>query len=418
MSLENIELLSLKKNIIHSNTEDFTFSKSIHFSYHGIDLVLKTNSDNLIHCIKDFFPLSWLSHDNAKPQYEIIHIDPSHFHIDQADFENEESQDCHIDFENNCELAVQRDFVALKSDHHVKAIFNSNVDDGFFNFFRWLICRDLILNEKAILHSSCIMGHNNKAYVFLGPSGAGKTTTCVNAEGRKVLGDDMNILILKKDKIYMQAGSIGGRFESQIPFDQLVEVQGFYWLSQSQDLTVEALSASRSLQCLIASLANVFWNDKNSVFNQKALEFCQKVVSKTSFYKLSLQNSPMFWSLIEPKTISMNLNGNSMYPSLMDAQQVHVKTDYKLAKGGVYSYRDSSNKIVAHRLIDESTLIFKGDNSLCFEQISKDQIIGRVQTEKSTRIENVIATLSSYNSKNSSRIVRVLSRLLIRIFSY
>lgn len=418
MSLENLELFALKKKLILSNDQKLTQAITIAFSYHGIDLILKTNSQFLINCIYDFFPSTWLSHENKNPQYTIHHFDPIEFSIEQEYFENETSQDCQVDYIEGKEIAVQRDFVAIKNNKEVKAIFNSYIDDGFFNFFRWLICRDLIFKDKAILHSSCIIGKNQKAYVFLGPSGAGKTTTCINAENRKILGDDMNMIVFKDDKIFMQAGSIGGRFESQIPFDQLVEVQGFYWLNQSKELRVEQLTSSKSLQSLIASLANVFWSDQNVSFNQKSLEFCNKIVKRSTFYKLSLQKNPLFWDLIEPKTISISLNGNSMYPTLISGQEIIVTTEYKLENGEIYLYKDSTNQSVIHRLIDVDTLNFKGDNSLCFEQVKKDRIIGQLLNSQNLLQKKSILKLSKLNSIESSRLTRILSRFLIRLLSY
>ena len=228
----------------------------------------------------------------------------------------------------------------------------------------------------------------------------------------------MNILVFKNEKIYMQAGSIGGRFESQIPFDQLVEVHGFYWLNQSKDLKLEKLSPSRSLQSLIASLANVFWNEKNVSFNQKALEFCNKIITQSPFYKLSLQNNSLFWGLIEPKTISMSLNGNSMYPTLISGQEIILTTEYKLLNGEIYLYKDSSNQSVVHRLIDVETLTFKGDNSLCFEQVKEERIIGQLLNSQNSLQKISISKLSKYNSMDSSKLNRIFSRFLIRLLSF
>lgn len=416
-TIENLDLLNLKKKLIACDLS-LKDLHTIDLSYHDIPLRFHTRDQNLIECINNYFPISWNGCLKDQYRYEVFHSSPKDHGVDSKDFEDEKSQDCYLSTLENQELAVQRDFVATRSGNKVKAIFDATVDDGFFNFFRWLICRDFLKHNKAVLHSSCIIGKNNKAYVFLGPSGAGKTTTCLNAEDRKILGDDMNVIVLRDDKVYMQPGSIGGRFESQIPFDQLVEVHGFYWLNQSQTLALEPLSSSRSVQALVASLANMFWRDDDLEIGKEAATFCCKIQKLTPSYKLSLQNNSLFWQLIEPKLIEITVSGQSMMPTLQHGQLICVQTDYRLKKGRIYLYKDLSKKLIVHRLISTQPIILKGDFSLSIDFIGKENIVGEVLLEEHPFKQMLIVFFTKFNTSQKNRIVRVLSRFFINLISF
>ncbi len=417
--LHNLELLDTKRRLLESGFTDSSFELDIKFYYHDIVIEIHTDSHELVNCIHEYFPKKWLEPRDENSKFVIQHYSPQKFSISSLDFENEESQDCLTERINDFEYAFQRDFAAKREISNndsiqVKAIFDSRVDDGFFNFFRWLICRELIRENKAILHSSTILGKDGKAYVFLGPSGAGKTTTCINAEDRLILGDDMNALVIKNGKAFMQAGSIGGRFEPQVAIDDLFEIKGFYWLKQSNKLNLTEVSKAKANQLLLVSLANIFWDNSDPNFNEVAAKLCEKVTLEHSFYELELQNNTLFWNLVESSDFEMRVSGQSMYPTLKNQQSVTVKKSFKLEQGAIYLYLDHENKITIHRLIDDQKMIFKGDNSLVFESIEKDQIIGMVVTPN-TSFPSFSASLSKLNSINSPRLLRIISRLLLRL---
>ncbi len=67
--------------------------------------------------------------------------------------------------------------------------------EGFENYFRVLAAYRLAQLGGALLHSAAVIV-GGRAYVFFGPSGAGKTTLAANARraGFRVLSDDMNAI--------------------------------------------------------------------------------------------------------------------------------------------------------------------------------------------------------------------------------
>ncbi|MBH48529.1 MAG: hypothetical protein CME71_10215 [Halobacteriovorax sp.] len=296
---QNAELIALKKEAIQAVLPLET-SSSISFKYHDIPIEFSSPDQELLNSIRRTLPESWFSiNAQVSPVYKVSHYPLEAIGLKEEVFEDEADSECYIEHLGGRELAFHRDFVALKEEDHVKAIFTSRVDDGFYNFVRWLISRDLLIAQKVVLHSSVILGHDQKAYVFLGPSGAGKTTTCHNAEDRLVLGDDMNILLLQDDKILAQAGAIGGKFSPQVPIDQKYEVAGLYWLTQSQKLELTPLTSAKAAQVLLVSLANMFWPSARQQDKQLALDFVTQIVSNSKFFELKLKNDSSFWKLIE-----------------------------------------------------------------------------------------------------------------------
>tara|TARA_R110000868_G_scaffold132380_2_gene343135 strand:+ start:68488 stop:69399 length:912 start_codon:yes stop_codon:yes gene_type:complete len=298
---QNTELIALKKEAILSTLE-LKSSSSIFFKYHDIPIEFSSPDKALLHSIQQTLPASWfLKASEVQNVYKVSHYPLETLGLQEEVFEDEADSECYIEHLDKRELAYHRDFVALKDNGHVKAIFTSRVDDGFYNFIRWLLSRDLLVAQKVVLHSSVILGRDQKAYVFLGPSGAGKTTTCHNAQERLVLGDDMNILKLDNNKVLAQAGAIGGKFSPQVPIEQSYEVAGLYWLSQSQKLELTPLNASKAAQVLLVSLANMFWPSAREQDKRLAMDFVTQVIARTNCYELKLQNNDAFWKLIEPK---------------------------------------------------------------------------------------------------------------------
>tara|TARA_R110000868_G_scaffold132381_8_gene343324 strand:+ start:119 stop:1048 length:930 start_codon:yes stop_codon:yes gene_type:complete len=300
---QNTELVTLKKEAIKNvpSVHDLSY---IHFRYHDIPIEFASPDQDFLGAIQKMLPKSWLSPAPFNtPTYKVTHYPLEALGLEEAVFEDEADSECYIEHLEACELAYHRDFVALKEiqagTKNVRAIFTSRVDDGFYNFIRWLISRELIAAKKVVLHSSVILGNDNKAYVFLGPSGAGKTTTCHNAEKRLVLGDDMNILIYSDNKVWAQAGAIGGKFDPQVPIDQMYEVAGLYWLQQSHEIKLTKLNSAKAAQVLLVSLANMFWPSSREQDKAQAISFVSNIIEATKTYSLQLKNDSSFWNVIE-----------------------------------------------------------------------------------------------------------------------
>lgn len=294
----NSKLFELKNNLLFSTRPD-SIDLNFEFSccYHGINLHIKTNSQKLVETLKNDLPESWQTRP-TNDSYMIHLVDPRQLNIELEEWVDEASQDCF--YLENGDIAIQRDFASRQlSELSVLLISEADLTDGLYNFLRWFLPRKLLAKQSYIMHSSCIIGNNNKAYIFLGHSGAGKTTISGFSKGRKILGDDMNLMRLEDGKLFAQAGAIGGFFKSEVDYDQSFEVNGFYWLEQSDTNKLVELSKATSLSKLMASYANLFWESLDEKVTKNLFELSVSMIHNYPMNQLCFKKDDSFWELLD-----------------------------------------------------------------------------------------------------------------------
>jgi hypothetical protein len=289
----NVELLTLKEDTLNSILETHSKRKySIDIIYHGIPLHIKTNSENLITELKETLPKNWFK--SSINSYQIDIYSPLEFKIEPEIWCNEESQDCVI--KEDGALAIHRDFIAREMNKDVTLICEDRLSDGLYNFLRWFLPKKLYEIDSFVLHSCCIVGKDGKARFFLGHSGAGKSTIASMAQGRKILGDDMNLLQFKENLAY--PGAIGGLFIDGVNYNDSFEIEGFYWLNQDSKNEVSAMSKAKAHSKLLASVTNLFWDSLSDEKIQKIMEITYNISSEIPSYELNFTKSSDFWELI------------------------------------------------------------------------------------------------------------------------
>jgi len=288
--LKNLEFF--KKNFIQE-----IFQNHLDCCYHGIDLKIFSHTDKLNHSLLSFLPNSWQI--ESKSPYEIYVLHPDYFDCSLDTWCEETSQDCYS-LENNTK-AIQRDFAAwFLPPHKVLLICEDIVSDGFHNFLRWFISERLIAQDKYVIHASCVLGKNNLAHIFLGHSGAGKTTITKLSTPRLVLGDDMNLINFENDQLMVEAGAIGGLFNSMIGYDTKKKVKTIYWLKQSSENKIISLPKTIAHQKLLASFANLNWPTLPEKTASKLIAFSLQAVSSLPCFELQFKKDLSVWDMIDP----------------------------------------------------------------------------------------------------------------------
>ena len=261
--------------------------------YHGVALTFHTDNKQFYDELNTYLPRSWKTNTRG------INIYISSFtelDFDINTWSNEESQDCFI--ENN--YIIQRDFAAIKfAENKISLIIEEIICDGLFNFLRWYLPLELMKVDKLILHSSCILDKESLAHFFLGHSGAGKTTITELSHPRVILGDDMNLLSHHNDKIYAQAGAIGGLFKPQVNYDDQFTIKSFNWIIQSDENKRVELSISQARTKLMASVSNIFWDSITDEQTDYIFNSVLKALESIPMYELHFKKDSSFWSLIE-----------------------------------------------------------------------------------------------------------------------
>ena len=293
-TLENKTLFQEKLKLI--NQEQFNdLNLSFEFSFHGIPLTLFSKNATFLNQLREYFPVSW-----QKKTENSIKIYQQDIQIENKSWDNEASQDCFIS--DNGEVAIQRDFVARKNNDEYQVLLTPTLDDdGFFNFMRWLLPLYLIESNQFLFHCSSVVNKNGKANLYLGHSGAGKTTICELSKPRKIINDDMNIIEFKDNKVFIKTGGIGGAFNTKSEhLEESFELQDIYWLKQSNSNERNKLPVSKAYSKLMASFANLNWSSLSESTIEKLSQASSRLSSSQQSYELSFKKDSSCWDIIDP----------------------------------------------------------------------------------------------------------------------
>lgn len=155
-----------------------------------------------------------------------------------------------------------------------------------------------IATGKALLFHGSSVVRDGVAYVFLGPSGAGKTTSALLSveAGGAILGEEYACV----------GGMVDGRpLAYTLPFRQRIgllsepqahPLAALYWLQQAA--VDEVLHVSRSRQLTFAAQAATI-GIRHPLLMEPAVDLCAALVHAVPVDVLRFRKSPRFWRVID-----------------------------------------------------------------------------------------------------------------------
>ena len=231
-------------------------------------------------------PLSiyWYPHDLAGVTSEEI-------------WESDADPDCRISGSIDQEIAIQRDFIAaMENSNVVRFISPLRIGDGFHNFLRWLLPRKMLERNCALIHSSAIRTASGKAHLFLGPSGAGKTTLSSFAPIADVLGDDMNVLAMENGVFSVVGGVFGQKLQNQKLIGRAFPIGSVCWLKQGPSVAVRRLTRSEAYLDILSCFANLFWERLDGQAILKVQSLVTKLVEHVPTFEIEFNLQGEVWN--------------------------------------------------------------------------------------------------------------------------
>jgi hypothetical protein len=295
--LKNKQATLLKAHLITPSFAQLN-TLTVDLCIHGIPLRFHLSSEELIGELYDHYPLAWFQQSSLNEPIDIFWIDNSKLGWSNEDWCDESSPECHVVNNGNQQIAVQRDFAAVLESKKCFLICPYHLDDGFFNFLRWLLPVLLVEQGKLVLHSSCVLDEKGMAYFSLGPSGAGKSTIASFRSRKKILGDDMNIIKFENNQCWAQAGALGQALLNPTEYSNWYPVKAFFWLKKSEAVSLGELSKVAQIRLLSSAVANVFWSQLPSENVQKIFLLVGLLLQKTPLYELSFPKKEKIWDEI------------------------------------------------------------------------------------------------------------------------
>lgn len=295
--LKNKQAALLEAHLNEQRVADLN-KLTVDISIHGIPLRFHLSSEELLGQLYDHYPLSWFQQSPWQEPIDIFWIDNNQLGWTNANWSDEASPDCHVINVGDQQIAVQRDFAAVLENKKCFLICPYHLDDGFFNFLRWLLPVLLIEQGKLVLHSSCVIDEKGMAYFSLGPSGAGKSTIASFRSRKKILGDDMNVIKFENNQCWAQAGALGQALLNPTEYSNWYPVKAFFWLKKGETISLQEVPKAAQIRLLSSAVANVFWSQLPTQNVQKIFLLVCLLLQKTPLYELSFPKREKIWDEI------------------------------------------------------------------------------------------------------------------------
>jgi hypothetical protein len=167
---------------------------------------------------------------------------------------------------------------------------------AFENFLRVVAAHWFLRRGSLLIHASGVV-RGGAAYLFFGPSGAGKTTVTLQSEGDLILGDDLILLQAKGEAFEACSVPFRGLYREAPETDRAFPLAAAYRLIQDREDFVEEIPASRAAAELMASLPFVMEGEGGG----RAVEIAARLARVVPVHRLHLRKSPGFWSVIRPQ---------------------------------------------------------------------------------------------------------------------
>ena len=175
-------------------------------------------------------------------------------------------------------------FLELHSAYPVEEI------DYFLRIaFAWLIFK-----SGGMLFHAAGVRHLERAFVFFGPSGAGKTTVAQLSADYEVMNDDLLMLQFHNGKWW--ATSTPFTNPSQVaPAPGTAPLVGLYRLVQDQEVSLESMPAAEATAAVLSCVPLIA---AVPAFAMELISRCSSLVRAMPVYRLHFRKEASFWELL------------------------------------------------------------------------------------------------------------------------
>lgn len=170
-------------------------------------------------------------------------------------------------------------------------------DRGLENFLRVLTASYVLEQGGLLLHAATVV-RDGRAYVFFGPSGAGKTTVTRLSPEDVVLSDDMT-LVLPGAAGFEAAGIPFGMAHHHVPDTSAsFPIAGLHRLVQSPSVERALLTGAAALAELAGCLPYVCESREEAALS---LEIAGRLLHAVPAWRLFFRKDDSFWNVIQER---------------------------------------------------------------------------------------------------------------------
>jgi len=198
---------------------------------------------------------------------------------------------------NKKSLAVN---ITFPSKSKTLCYLSSNFVEKYSEFLRLIYIEllPLLTNTTMLLHSASII-FGDQGFLFVGTSGAGKTTVCTFAQKKNycILSDETTMVQIKNDNIFVRGTPWSGSEKKFIGKNKRVRLSGIFKLKKSKNNSISKLKDNKERILLLKkSLIN---KKKDKLYTVKNVANLIKLSNKIPFYLLFFDKSDTFIDVIK-----------------------------------------------------------------------------------------------------------------------
>jgi hypothetical protein len=160
---------------------------------------------------------------------------------------------------------------------------------------RVLFATQLMMHDGLLLHSSGIV-FKNRAFVFAGPSGTGKTTVARMSMPRRVLSDEIVALTIdRRNRVRASGTPFWGEMGTGPAQRNWYPVHAICFLRKSDRQQKMAVEKGIAVQKLLRCVCQF---SRSAEASGRALDLCLRIITGTDAYVLGFEKKPLRWNLL------------------------------------------------------------------------------------------------------------------------
>jgi hypothetical protein len=154
----------------------------------------------------------------------------------------------------------------------------------------------LVLKKGGFFLHACGIARDEKAYIFYGPSGSGKSAVAMLSPELGVLSDDMVLIFKKNDVFYASSTPFWGAISRMMKIKGVFPLGGCFKISKTTETELEKMNTIKAMTTLFSSsLFGSFSSSRTGMLFENIKNF----VRLNEVHQLDLPLKPVFWDMIK-----------------------------------------------------------------------------------------------------------------------
>lgn len=193
------------------------------------------------------------------------------------------------------EFSYTHDDASLNFDASCAEFHGVRHEYALDSLLRILLSFVLLPKRGFLLHAASVV-RNGRAYVFVGRSGAGKSTVASLSPAGSVLTDEISLLRFSDGCWQAHGTPFWGEFRAA-GMNRRYPIAGIYMLSQAKEDRLEPLSTKEILRALLPCV--LFFTSRKGA-HEALLQILLGLAEQVPCHRLSFRRGSGFWEVIAP----------------------------------------------------------------------------------------------------------------------